>query len=233
MKKHGALPSDWSPACGSWGRPRHKSAADDSRRTASRGRSASPSCVNGWNWGDPRAIVARVAIRVDSVSIQAWLRKPSWRCVPDRGGLSGWRFRWVRRSGDQEHSREPSLKLSPWITRPPKRCLPQPSNLYNSQVTVGWRDLSITKALTTEFEKFGVAGLNNGLNPEENERLFSTTNLPEMIALVLRGLGRLGKPSVLALGFVGVVGWMSTNPSTPERRQFIELISPIRERPIA
>ncbi len=54
------------------------------------------------------------------------------------------------------------------------------------------------KALTAEFEKFGVAGLNNGLDAEENERLFTTTNLPEMIALVLRGLGRLGKPPVLA-----------------------------------
>ena|SRR5436190_14461131 len=42
------------------------------------------------------------------------------------------------------------------------------------------------------------AGLNNGLDAAENERLLTTMNLPEMIALVLRGLSRLGKPPVLA-----------------------------------
>lgn len=69
--------------------------------------------------------------------------------------------------------------------------------LYNSQVPAGAEPIDY-KALTAEFEKFGVAGLNNGLDAEENERLFTTANLPEMIALVLRGLGRLGKPPVLA-----------------------------------
>jgi hypothetical protein len=69
--------------------------------------------------------------------------------------------------------------------------------LYNSQVPLGGESIDY-KALTAEFENFGIAGLNNGLNAEENERLFMTTNLPEMIALVLRGLRQLGKPPVLA-----------------------------------
>ena len=68
--------------------------------------------------------------------------------------------------------------------------------LYNSQVPPGG-ELIDYPALTAEFEKAGVAGLNNGLNAEENERLFTTMHLPEMIALVLRGLGRLGKPPAL------------------------------------
>jgi hypothetical protein len=69
--------------------------------------------------------------------------------------------------------------------------------LYNSQVPAGGEPIDY-KALTAEFEGFGIAGLNNGLKAEENERLFTTMNLPEMIALVLRGLGKLGKPPVLA-----------------------------------
>jgi SLOG cluster2/TIR domain len=48
-------------------------------------------------------------------------------------------------------------------------------------------------ALTAEFESFGIAGLNNGLSTEENERLFTTTRLPSMIALVLRGMSRIEK----------------------------------------
>ncbi|HMG04718.1 MAG TPA: hypothetical protein VK581_04605, partial [Chthoniobacterales bacterium] len=69
--------------------------------------------------------------------------------------------------------------------------------LYNSQVPSGGESIDYP-ALTAEFEKFGTAGLNNGLDAEENERLFTTVNLPEMIALVLRGLGRLGQPPVLS-----------------------------------
>lgn len=68
--------------------------------------------------------------------------------------------------------------------------------LYNSQVAADGERIDYN-ALTAEFEGFGIAGLNNGLNAEENERLFTTTNLPEMIALVLRGLERLGKPPAL------------------------------------
>jgi hypothetical protein len=70
-------------------------------------------------------------------------------------------------------------------------------NLYNSQLPPGGEPIDY-KALTAEFESFGIAGLSNGLNAAENERLFNTMNLPEMIALVLRGLSRLGKPQVLA-----------------------------------
>jgi hypothetical protein len=70
-------------------------------------------------------------------------------------------------------------------------------DLYNSQVPPGGEPIDYP-ALTAEFEKAGVASLNNGLMVEENERLFTTMHLPEMIALVLRGLGRLGKPPALA-----------------------------------
>jgi len=70
--------------------------------------------------------------------------------------------------------------------------------LYNSQLPASGEPIDY-KALTAEFEGFGIAGLNNGLDAAENERLLRTVNLPEMIALVLRGLGRLGKPSVLAI----------------------------------
>lgn len=69
--------------------------------------------------------------------------------------------------------------------------------LFNSQVPAGGEPIDY-KTLTAEFEGFGVAALNNGLKAEENERLFTTTNLPEMIALVLRGLERLGTPPALA-----------------------------------
>ena len=69
--------------------------------------------------------------------------------------------------------------------------------LYNSQIPPGGDSIDYI-ALTAEFERFGIAGLNNGLDAAENEGLFNTMNLPEMIALVLRGLGRLGKPPPLA-----------------------------------
>ena len=70
--------------------------------------------------------------------------------------------------------------------------------LYNSQLLASGEPIDY-KALTAEFEGFGIAGLNNGLDAAENEPLLTTVNLPEMIALVLRGLGRLGKPPVLAI----------------------------------
>jgi hypothetical protein len=70
-------------------------------------------------------------------------------------------------------------------------------DLYNSQLSPGGEPIDY-KALTAEFEGFGIAGLKNGLDAAENERLLTTMNLPEMIALVLRGLGRLGKPPVIA-----------------------------------
>jgi hypothetical protein len=69
--------------------------------------------------------------------------------------------------------------------------------LYNSQLAPSGEPIDY-KALTTEFEGFGIAGLNNGLGAAENGRLLTSMNLPEMIALVLRGLGRLGKPPFIA-----------------------------------
>ena len=69
--------------------------------------------------------------------------------------------------------------------------------LYNSQLAPNGEPIDY-KALTAEFEGFGIAGLNNGLDAAENERLLTTMNLPEMIALVLRGVSRLSKPPVLA-----------------------------------
>jgi hypothetical protein len=68
--------------------------------------------------------------------------------------------------------------------------------LYNSQLPAGGEPIDY-KALNAEFEGFGITGLKNGLAAAENERLLTTMNLPEMIALVLRGLSRLGKPPVL------------------------------------
>ncbi|MES2921924.1 MAG: TIR domain-containing protein [Verrucomicrobiota bacterium] len=60
------------------------------------------------------------------------------------------------------------------------------ADLYNSSAAESVE----YAALTAEFESVGIAGLNNGLSVEENERLFTTTRLPSMIALVLRGLSR-------------------------------------------
>jgi hypothetical protein len=65
--------------------------------------------------------------------------------------------------------------------------------LYNSKLPPGDESIDYS-ALTAEFETTGIAGLNNGLDADENEHLFTTTHLPEMIALVLRGLSRLGPP---------------------------------------
>lgn len=44
------------------------------------------------------------------------------------------------------------------------------------------------KKLVDYFNESGIHGLNNGLSAEENERLFTTPHLPEIIALVLHGL---------------------------------------------
>jgi hypothetical protein len=63
--------------------------------------------------------------------------------------------------------------------------------LYNAQLPPGGESIDYP-ALTAEFGAAGIAGLNNGLDADENERLFTTSHLPEMIALVLRGLRRLG-----------------------------------------
>lgn len=46
-------------------------------------------------------------------------------------------------------------------------------------------------AICTRIASAGMAGLNNRLNAEENERLFATADVDEVVALVLRGLRRL------------------------------------------
>jgi hypothetical protein len=63
--------------------------------------------------------------------------------------------------------------------------------LYNAQRSQTAEAVDYIK-LTADFEAAGIRGLNNGLANWENERLFTSTHLPEMIALVLRGLSRLG-----------------------------------------
>ena len=40
------------------------------------------------------------------------------------------------------------------------------------------------------LNRTGVAGLNNGLSQEENEVLFSSINVLEIVGLVLKGLSR-------------------------------------------
>lgn len=42
--------------------------------------------------------------------------------------------------------------------------------------------------LVDYFNENGIAGLNNGLSTEDNERLFTTPHIPEIIALILQGL---------------------------------------------
>jgi SLOG cluster2 len=64
--------------------------------------------------------------------------------------------------------------------------------LYNAQHTSSEEPIDYP-LLTAEFETAGIAGLSNGLDSDENERLFNTADLPEMIALVLRGISRLGR----------------------------------------
>ncbi len=58
---------------------------------------------------------------------------------------------------------------------------------YNQHAPDAEEKIDYTK-LVDFFNKSGVAGLHNGLSVEENERLFSTPHLPEIIALVFKGL---------------------------------------------
>jgi hypothetical protein len=51
--------------------------------------------------------------------------------------------------------------------------------------------------VAAKLRKFGVDGLCNGLDIRENERLFITEDVPEMVALVLRGLHRLARKAEL------------------------------------
>jgi hypothetical protein len=47
--------------------------------------------------------------------------------------------------------------------------------------------------LTDFFNERGIAGLNNHLTAEENQRLFVTPHVAEMISLTLRGLAKIEK----------------------------------------
>jgi SLOG cluster2 len=67
-------------------------------------------------------------------------------------------------------------------------------DLYHERLSPGAERIDYA-SFTAELERIGVAGLNNGLTPQENERLFLTTQLPEMIALVLRGLSNCPLPN--------------------------------------
>ena len=135
------------------------------------------------------------ARRADSANIPVSPRKRCSPCAPASRFISSALSAAVRKPSSK-HSAETSPQHSRWITRQPKTCPRAAIELYNSQLPPGGEPIDY-KALTAEFEGFGIAGLNNGLDAAENERLLTTMNLPEMIALVLRGLGRLGKPPVL------------------------------------
>ena len=41
------------------------------------------------------------------------------------------------------------------------------------------------------FQEMSIEGLNNGLNGQENNQLFNTIHIKEMLSLVLKGLSRL------------------------------------------
>ncbi len=65
--------------------------------------------------------------------------------------------------------------------------------IYNAQLRSDDGQIDYP-ALVSEFQRIGIDGLNNGLSEAENRRLISSAHLPEMVALVLRGLSRLGAP---------------------------------------
>jgi hypothetical protein len=61
-------------------------------------------------------------------------------------------------------------------------------SLYNAR----HRDAPIDyESLVSTFHHWGITGLNNGLDAEENARLFQTDHVDEIIALLLRGLRAL------------------------------------------
>jgi hypothetical protein len=67
-------------------------------------------------------------------------------------------------------------------------------DLYHDRLAPGAERVDYA-SFTAELEHIGIAGLKNGLTPQENERLFVTTQLPEMVALVLRGLSNCQAPN--------------------------------------
>jgi len=50
--------------------------------------------------------------------------------------------------------------------------------------------------MVKELQDAGIAGLNNGLNEEENKILFVTPHIPVMVSLILRGLTKCKKKGV-------------------------------------
>jgi hypothetical protein len=59
---------------------------------------------------------------------------------------------------------------------------------YNAQADAKGIDYETDRRF---LQSQGVAGLNNGLDAGENKVLFSTTNIPEMIFLILKGLTKV------------------------------------------
>lgn len=64
-------------------------------------------------------------------------------------------------------------------------------NFYNEQATKEGLSPINYGELSNFFNEKGINSLNNGLSEEENEKLFATTNVTEMISLVLNGLEKL------------------------------------------
>jgi hypothetical protein len=60
---------------------------------------------------------------------------------------------------------------------------------YNSSVK-GSEPINYNQLIHFFHEK-GIQGLNNGLSVEENQILFNTRQVPEMISLVLKGLATI------------------------------------------
>jgi len=64
---------------------------------------------------------------------------------------------------------------------------------YNANKPENLEPISYPK-LVEFFNEKGVESLNNGLTKDENNRLFETIHIPEMISLILKGLVNVYKP---------------------------------------
>ncbi|MDM8555733.1 hypothetical protein QUF75_13455 [Desulfococcaceae bacterium HSG7] len=65
---------------------------------------------------------------------------------------------------------------------------------YNDQIQSlpqEYQDSINYEWLVDFFNQKGIQGLNNGLNEDDNKRLFKTIHIPEIISLVLKGLSKL------------------------------------------
>ncbi|MCB9230153.1 MAG: hypothetical protein H6581_00700 [Bacteroidia bacterium] len=61
---------------------------------------------------------------------------------------------------------------------------------YNAHVPTGGEPIDYAR-VKAFFKEKGIAGLNNHLSEEENERLFTSPHLPEIIALILKGMKKV------------------------------------------